>query len=327
MSTNPTRPSRLLRRRELGQMACAAIACAALPVRAQATRIRVSIIPIVDTAPLQVAIAKGFFAAEGLEVDTTPSAGGAVGLPALAAGQVQIAFSNIISIVLGAKQGLGFQVVAAGVATTENAPDPAGLAVRKGAPYKTGKDLEGKRVAVNTRNGVLWLFAREWVRATGGNPDKVTYLEVPFPQMADALRGDRVDAAFITEPFLSAALAGEAALLGWPYNTVQKRFAVGMYASTRQYIEQQPAVIEKFARAHQKAIDWVNANQSSDEWIRIVAAHTRLAPESIRSMTAPAFEKTVDPASVEATVGRMQRNNMFEGPFDARGLLYRTALR
>src|SRR5690606_19131337 len=84
------------------------------PAAAETPKRRVSTIPITDTAPMQAAIAKGFFAAEGLEIDTAPTAGGAVGLPALAAGQVQIAFSNIISIILGAKQGLGFQIIAAG---------------------------------------------------------------------------------------------------------------------------------------------------------------------------------------------------------------------
>src|SRR5690606_33035549 len=114
----------------------------------QLTKLRVSTIPIIDTAPMQAAIAKGYFAAEGLEVDTTPTAGGAVGLPALAAGQVQITFSNIISIVLGAKQGLGFQVIAAGSGTGGEPPDLAGMLVKTGSAIKTGKDLEGKRVAV-----------------------------------------------------------------------------------------------------------------------------------------------------------------------------------
>ena len=128
--------------------------------QAQPTKIRVSTIPIIDTAPLQVGIAKGFFAAEGLEVDTTPTAGGAMGLPALAAGQVQITFSNIISVVLGAKQGLGFEIIAAGSNTGDKTPDLAALIAKKGSTIKTGKDLEGKRVAVNTRNNIIWLYAR-----------------------------------------------------------------------------------------------------------------------------------------------------------------------
>jgi NitT/TauT family transport system substrate-binding protein len=319
-------PFNLIGRRQFGALAAATVGGFALPVRAQTTKLRVSTIPIVDTAPLQVGIAKGFFTAEGLEIDTTPTAGGAAGLPALAAGQVQITFSNIISIVLGAKQGLGFQVIAAGAGTGEEPPDLAAIIAKKGAPLKTGKDFEGKRIAVNTRNNVIWLFAREWVRATGGDPDKVTYLEVPFPQMTDAVRGDRVEGAFVVEPFLSNALNAEnMQLVGWPYNTVMKRIPVGMYAATKTFIDQNPQVIEKFTRAYNKSVDWTNANKASDEWIKIVSGYTKLPPEKVKGLTVPPYDKAIDPAGIDAVQGLMRKNNMIDAPVDSKALLYRTA--
>jgi NitT/TauT family transport system substrate-binding protein len=296
--------------------------------QAQTTKIRVSTIPIIDTAPLQVGIAKGFFAAEGLEVDTTPTAGGAMGLPALAAGQVQITFSNVISVVLGAKQGLGFEIIAAGSNTGEKTPDLAALIAKKGSTIKTGKDLEGKRVAVNTRNNIIWLYARAWVQATGGNPDAVTYLEVPFPQMVDAVKGDRVDAAFVVEPFLSAGVASDAvSIVGWPYNAVQKRIPVSQYVATKTFISQNPGVIDRWVRAYNKSVDWTNQNQGSEEWTKIIAAYTRLAPEQIRSLSLPPYEKTVDPASIDMVVEQMRKNKMIEGSFDSKALLYRTAIK
>ena len=306
----------------------AAASALALPahVQAQTTKLRVSTIPIIDTAPLQVAIAKGVVAAEGLEVDTTPTAGGAAGLPALAAGQVQVTFSNIISIVLGAKQGLGFEVITAGSNTGETAPDLAGLVAKKGSALKTGKDFEGKRIAVNTRNNIIWLYARAWVRATGGNPDAVTFLEVPFPQMIDAVRGDRVDAAFVVEPFLSAGVASDAvSVIAWPYNTVGKNIPVGMYAANKTYIAQNPQVIEKFVRAHQKAVDWANQNKGGDEWLKIVSGYTRLAPEALKPLKLPPYQKTVDVPGIDAVVDQMRKHGLLEGNIDIKSLMYRTA--
>lgn len=309
-------------------LAAAVAALALLPAMAQPVKLRVSTIPIIDTAPLQVGIAKGFFAAEGLEIDTTPTTGGAAGLPALAAGQVQITFSNIISIVLGAKQGLGFEVIAAGSGTGDKLPDLAALVAKKGSPFKTGKDLEGKRVAVNTRNNIIWLYARAWVQATGGNPDAVTYLEVPFPQMIDAVKGDRVDAAFVVEPFMSSGLQSDAVqVVGWPYNTVQKRIPVGQYAATKDYIKQNPQVIEKWVRAYNKAVDWCNANVGSEEWLKIVSAYTKLPPELVKTLSLPPYEKTVDPAAVDLVVEQMRKHKMIEGPFDAKALFHKTALK
>ena len=308
--------------------AATALALIAAGAQAQApVKLRVSTIPIIDTAPLQAAIAKGFFTEQGLEVDTTPTAGGAVGLPALAAGQVQVTFSNIISIILGAKEGLGFQIIAAGSGTSDTAPDLAGMVTKKGANLKTGKDFEGKRIAVNTRNNIIWLYARAWVQATGGNPDRVTYLEVPFPQMVDAVRGDRVDGAFVVEPFLSAGLNGGLELVGWPYNTVQKRIPVGQYAASRTFIAANPGVIERFVRGYNKVADWINQNKGSEEWLKIVSGYTRLAPEQLKNLSLPLFEKMVDPAGVEQVVVQMRKQGMLEARevIDVKGLLYRTS--
>lgn len=294
--------------------------------QAQTTKLRVSTIPIIDTAPLQVGIAKGFFAAEGLEIDTTPTAGGAAGLPALAAGQVQITFSNIISIVLGARQGLGFEVITSGSSTGDKAPDLAALVAKKGTSFKTGKDLEGKRIAVNTRNNIIWLYARAWVQATGGNPDAVTYLEVPFPQMIDAVKGDRVDAAFVVEPFLTSGVKSEVvSIVAWPYNTIQKHIPVGQYAATKEFIQKNPQVIERFARAYYKAVDWTNQNQGSEEWMKIVSGYTRMSPELLKSLSLPPYEKSVDPAGIDLVVEQMRKHKMIEGPFDSKALLHPTA--
>jgi NitT/TauT family transport system substrate-binding protein len=297
------------------------------PAEAQTTKLRVSTIPIIDTAPLYAAIAKGFFAEQGLEVDTTPTSGGAVGLPALAAGQVQITFSNIISIILGAKQGLDFQIIAAGSGTGDTPPDLAGMVTKKGSPFKVGKDFEGKRIAVNTRNNIIWLYARAWVQATGGNPDRVTYLEVPFPQMIDAVRGDRVDAAFVVEPFLSAGInAGAVDLIGWPYNAVQKRIPVGQYAATKAFIQANPGVIERFVRAYNKGVDWINANKGSDEWVKVISGYTRLAPAQLRSLSIPIFEKTVSAEGVEQVENLMRKQGILEGSVGVKSLLYKTAI-
>lgn len=311
-------------------LAAAALALAGLspaPAQAENLKLRVSTIPIIDTAPMQAAIKKGYFAEEGLEIDTKRTAGGAVGLPALAAGQVQITFSNIVSIVLGAKQGLGFEVIAAGSGTGDAPPDLAGVVAKSGSGIKSGKDLEGKRIAVNTRNNIIWLYARAWVQATGGDPDKVTYLEVPFPQMIDALRGNRVDAAFVVEPFLSSGLkSGAAKLVGWPYATVGKHIPVGMYAMTKSYIQAHPGVAERFVRAYNKGVDWINANKGSKEWLEMISGYTRMKPELLKGLNLPLFEKTVDPAGIDEVIGLMSKHGMIEGEFDSRALLYKTAV-
>jgi len=298
------------------------------PASTQETTLRVSTIPIIDTAPLHIAIAKGFFKDEKLTVDTTPTAGGAVGLPALAAGAVQVAFSNSVSIAIGASQDLGFKIIAAGSFTGAEPPDLAGIVAKPDSKIATGKDLEGKKLAVNTRANVIWLYANAWVEATGGNPKSVTYLEVPFPQMLDALAGGQVDAAFIVDPFLSAGLSsGNVKLVGWPYNKVQKSIPIGMYAATEEYIAKNPDVIRAFVKAYNRGVDWANANAGSDEWKKIISGYTKLPVERLEKLKVPPFEKVIDPTALQPTIDLMKKFGLLRGDLSAKSILYSTVHR
>jgi NitT/TauT family transport system substrate-binding protein len=178
-----------------------------IPTKADPIEIKASSIPVIDFGAFESARAKGFFNEEGLKIDTTPTVGGAVGIPALVAGNIQLAASNIVSIILAAANGLDVQIVGAGDTTGDASPDLAGLVAAAANKLRTGRDLAGKKVAVNARNNILWLFSREWVARTGGNPDAIQFLEVPFPQMLDAIRAGRVDAAMLVEPFISSGLS------------------------------------------------------------------------------------------------------------------------
>jgi NitT/TauT family transport system substrate-binding protein len=302
--------------------------CAAPSLRAdEPLTLRASTISTIDSAALEAARTQGYFAAEGLNVDTTPMVGGAVGLPALAAGQVQIASSNIVSVILGAKQGLGFQIVVAGDATGDAPPDLAGLVAKPGSGIKTGKDLEGKKLGVNTRNNVIWLYARAWVKKTGGDPDKVTYLEVPFPQMIDAVHQGNVDAAFVVEPFLSAGRkAGTVELVGWPYSDVQKQIPISEYVSTKAYIDAHPDVIERFVRAYNKGVDWVDANEGKQPWFELISSYTHLAPEKVKDLAPPLFPKTLRTGQIQQVVDLMRDNGMIKGDFDANSVLYKSVV-
>jgi NitT/TauT family transport system substrate-binding protein len=304
----------------------AALAAAALlPMAAMAqtlTKIRVSTIPIIDTAPLYAAIAQGYFKDAGLELDLTPSVGGAVGLPALATGDVQVAISNSVSIILGAHQGLGFKIISAGSFTGAKPPDIAAIAVPPDSTVKSGKDLEGKRLAVNTRANVIWLYANAWVEATGGNPKAVTYLEVPFPQMLDALRSKRVDAAFLIDPFLTAGLEQHAVkVIGWPYNKLQPRIPIAMYAATESYIKAHPEVIAAFDKAYDRGVDWVNQHAGDQEWIKLVASYTHLPPKRIADLHVPPFEKTIDPARLQPTIELMVKYGLLDKSIPAASVL------
>ena len=107
--------------------------------------LKVSIIPISDVAPLFAAVKEGYFKQQGLEIDTVPTAGGAIGIPGLLAGAYDIVFTNVVSTVQAKAQGLPVKIIAPASAVGDGSQGEggAGILVRKGEGIRTGADLAG----------------------------------------------------------------------------------------------------------------------------------------------------------------------------------------
>jgi NitT/TauT family transport system substrate-binding protein len=287
------------------------------PLTAEEIKIRLSTIPSFDNAAFELARAKGFFQEQGLALDATPTAGGSTGIPALVAGQLEFASSNIVTILIAAARGLNPVIVAAGDTTGDAPPDLAGLVAKKGASFKTGKDLEGKTIALNARNNILWLYAREWVEKTGGDPAKVMFIEVPFPQMVDAVQNGRVDAAMLVEPFLSAAVKGGIIQsVGWPYSDVQKRIPVAEFVTTKAYADANPDIIARFTKAYDKGVDWTNRNSDTVEFRKIVSAYTHVPEDRIADAAKPVFVTKMNISGVEQLAALMKKHGLLQSDID-----------
>ena len=265
---------------------CAAVAIAlSAPANAQTTKLRASILPIVDTAPLFAAIKQGYFAEQGLEIDTTPVVGGTVGIPGAVAGVYDVVYTNIVSTLSAKAEGLDIRIIASGSPAGVTPPDTAGLLKRKADAIKTGADLHGKIVAVNGRTSINWVFAAAWIKRTGGDFAKVQFREVPFPQMVDALKIKQVDVAHCIEPFLANGLRDpNIEILGWPFSTVLPGIRAAQWIVTGETAEKRPEAIRKFVVALRKGAEWLNANNGTDPFYALIAGYTRLDPERIKGM-------------------------------------------
>ena len=307
-------------------LALAVSATFALPALGQEKKaLRVSIIPIMDVAPLFAGVKEGYFRQQGLEIDTAPTAGGAVGIPGLLAGAYDIVFTNVVSTVQAKAQGLPIRIVAPGSAIGDGSQGDggAGILVRKGEGIRSGADLVGKSLAVNTQKNIIWLYARAWVQKAGGDPNKVTYREVPFPQMLDALRGKRVDAIFGVDPFITIA-KGDAGLefIGSPYIAVQPNLAVAQYVASEEFIAKNPETLKRFNVALQSGIGWVSKNLGSKELRELIAGYTKINPELLAKM-APLGEppRNVDLESIRKTVALMKAHELLAGDVNVEALL------
>lgn len=313
--------------RSFAALAVCAAALLAAPAdgRAQTTKLRVSIIPIVDTAPLFAAIKQGYFAEEGLEIDTTRIVGGAAGIPGAIAGVYDIVYTNIVSTLLAKSQGLDVRIIASGSQAGVKPPDTAGLIKRKEDSFTTGAEMDGKIVAVNARNNINWLFAAAWIKKTGGDPAKVQFREVPFPQMVDAVKTKQVDAAHAVEPFLANGLRDpNLEILGWPFSTVLPGIRAAQWIVSGETVEKRPEVIHKFVRAMRKGADWLNAHNGTDAFFAVISSYTRLPPARIKAMHLRTISTDNDVPAMRKLAALMVEHGMMPEVIDPAPMVFET---
>jgi NitT/TauT family transport system substrate-binding protein len=290
-------------------------ACAAEPVT-----LRVSVIPSSVMAPLYAGIKYGYFREEGLNLEMAPTAGGAIGIPGLVGGSYDIAFSNSVSALAAVAQGIDVQLLAP---FPQGAADETAVIARKGEGIKTGRDLNGKRVAVNTNRNVIWLYVREWIRQTGGDLSTITFREVAFPQMIDALKQKQVDAAFEINVFVIAASKDPALeVVSFPYREVQPGVQPSQYLAMRKFVEGDKDKISRFLRALNRGNEWFDAHIGTDELFSLVAEFTRLPEAVVRQMKFQPVAKANEVEELAKTKELMKREGLLKADVDVSRMIY-----
>jgi NitT/TauT family transport system substrate-binding protein len=260
--------------------------------------LKVGVIPIADVAPLYLGIDKGFFKQEALTIQPQLAEGGAAITPAVASGELQFGFSNTISLLIAASKNLPVQIVAQGVlAGTSESDAWADLLVLKSGPVKTGKDLEGKTIAVNTLNNICEVTIKASLEKEGVNVDSLKFTEVPFPEMNAALEAKRVQGACVVEPFVSQGKAGKAKGIDPFYIRTAPDLTVATYFTTKKYAAENADVVERFVRAINRSLDY--AQQHPDEVRRILGTYTKIPAAAAKAIKLPVWRQDLNVKSIE----------------------------
>jgi NitT/TauT family transport system substrate-binding protein len=307
----------------LSAIAAAAAAGIAPMARAQAAPLRVGILPIIDTAPFYAAQQLGYFKDENLTVETTVVRGGAAGIPALAAGSLDVLYSNSPSVVLAIDRGIDLRVILQGSKIGRQPPDPGGLVKRKGDPFKTGKDLEGKIIVCNALRDLGWMFAVNWIKATGGDPERVQIIEAALTAQAEMLKQKRVDAALMLDPFFTLALNDPALeLLDWPMSKVFPDGPAAFFIITPQLAAQRANEVRAFQRACKRGAAWLNANEGKDAAINLIAGYSSMAPDLIRRIKLPPANAEINVPSLPRVAQLMTNAGISPGSVDLRTKIF-----
>jgi NitT/TauT family transport system substrate-binding protein len=209
--------------------------------------------------PLDVGIAKGFFAARDLTIDRIDFEGAAKQDAAMVAGSIDIE--------LGSPMGMAMEVKgmpSRGVAVIAGPMLEFGFLVPYDSPIRSLDDLKGKTIGIATVGSITQWVALELARVKGWGPDgvKLTSLGSGSSAAAAALKAHLVDATIsnaTSGPILERQKAGR--LLATAADFVEHFQAHTMYASNA-LMRDNPGAIRRFILGWLQAVAYMRDNRA-----------------------------------------------------------------
>lgn len=293
-----------------------------------AVRLTLGFLPLNDAAPLIVARDKGFFAAEGLDVELSREVSWATVRDKVAVGALDGA-QMLAPLVLATTLGVG------GEATAMTAPmalnrNGAAVTVSRRLDEVAGGDASGlaRLIARRREEGASQLtFAvvfpysihnyllRDWMAEAGIHPDRDVRLTVAPPaRMTELLAGGVIEGFCAGEPWNAAAVAWGAGTVAARSSTLAPDALDKVFAVTRAWADTRPDELAALLRALLRGAAWAEAPGNRPELVSLLAGRENLdlAPDLIaRGLTDIAFQggstNIPTPARVSALVESMAR--------------------
>jgi NitT/TauT family transport system substrate-binding protein len=273
------------------QSLAGAVAASALPIGAGAqtpATIRLGIIPIEPTCSAYYAKENGFFDKAGLDVEITPSAATAAIAAAVVTGTYDIAYATVSTLATAHAKGIPFVIIApAGVINGTKAV--GSIMVQAHSTIQTPKDLNGKIFGTSGLNTLAEYLPRAWVDKNGGDSSTMKFIEIPFPQIGEALAAGRIDAGYLVEPFVTIAKQrNQARFLATGDDAIAPVYLASAWYATAAWAKAHPDLVARFATAMAEAGRWANANPA--KVVPIIANHLKADP--VITAAAPRTEFT-----------------------------------
>lgn len=266
-------------------------------------KIKVNSAGLSGEAGLYLALDKGYFAAEGIQIELIQAAAANSSTDTLA----QLSGGDLDIGSLGMSSTL-FNAIARGVGvvgllpmnTISKGDRSSGLVVRQdhidSGRYKTPKDLKGMKVAVLTLGGTGHYNVRRAAQAAGLKDDDVEYTTLTFPDAVVALANKSIDAAFEVEPFIGVAKAKGAGSLMVPAADTSLGAPSIIFVANAAFATKNKEAVQRFLVAMLKGqrdyVAAVKTGAGKDQLYKSLATYTPMKDLArLQAMALP----TVDP--------------------------------
>lgn len=251
-------------------------------VKAAAAPVKIGDLGIVADAPFYIAIEKGYFAAEKLDVKLQRFTSAAQATAPLSTNQVQVVGGGVSAALYNAfARNWPVRIV---MARTRDLPGYSSdtLVIRSDLKdqIKSVRDLKGRVIAINTPAASLHYMLGKLLESEGMSIDDVQTINMAWPNMAPGMETKALDGGTVVEPF-----AAQFSQKGFSFpfrraaDFMKPPLEVSVILFSKTWIDKQPDQAKAFTLAYMKGVrDYYDAMKDGPKRAEVVEICTKYTP-------------------------------------------------
>lgn len=303
-----------MKRRTLIASLAASPAILSYPVSAQAvTKIAYGYSAVTDFATVFIGADEGLFAKRGLEVEPKFIPLNPTIIPGIESGSLQMGGPTPSGYLQAVDGGLDHVVLGGGGGFSKAYTELA-VVGRVGANIKTPADFVGKKVGVPGLGALLQVTFRQWLKLNGVDHRQVVFIEAPFPQHADLIRGGSLDAVVTAGPFMARILeSGSGKVVSYYATFLPEGYPTILHTAKRDWVKQNPGVHKAFRDTIIEAAAWMKLPKNDARMREIIAKYLKTPPAIAARMQISPPLPVVTVPQLQWWVGLMREQQMLKG--------------
>ena len=221
--------------------------------------LKIGVLPDVDSIPILIAYANGYFEEEKIQVSVESFKSAADRESALQSGSIDGAVSDMLAAAFAVNGGFDVKI-------TSLTNGSYKLLVGKDTGITDFEGLKGKSVAIS-QNTIIEYATDAMLAAKDMTPEAIEKTIIPqIPVRLEMLLNGQIDGATLPEPLATAALEGGASLLS---STDQLGINPGVLLFKTDVLKSRSQTVKAFYRAYNKAVDYIT-KEPLEKYISVI---------------------------------------------------------
>lgn len=278
--------------------------------------LRIGVLPVVDVAPLRIALTDKLFEKAGLQVNLVTQPSETEAIKQLDT-TLDITWATHVSLFRSVAEGTELQLQGEAY---QAGPNSMALVTSATSDYDDPGKKSAPNIAVNSETDIGGLTTRAVLDTAAVEKQKIKFTSMPFGEMENALKSGKVDAAFMIEPFITKAQRNIGAkILTDTARGPTLDFPMSGYASSKKFAEQNPKTLKVFRDVLRQAQQRAQANKLAVQ--DSLTSYADVDQPTAALVSVGTFPLSLNPIRLQRVADMMDTEDVLSGRLDVQQLL------